>query len=91
MSVIRVRRHRSGVIDQGVRSSKPSWLLFAGTAKDGATIMRISEGHPPLKYARPRGGFNTIRDSREERVRVGESMPTRQWIVVRRKELYAAA
>ena len=23
--------------------------------------MRISEGHPPLKYARPRGGFNAIR------------------------------
>ena len=61
MSVIRFRRHRSGVIDQGVRSDKPSWAVGAGTAKDGTTVRRISEGNPPLKYERPRLGFNTTR------------------------------
>ena len=61
MGVVRVRCHRSGVIDQGVRSDKPSWAVGAGTAKDGTTVMRISEGNPPLKYERPRLGFNTTR------------------------------
>ena len=64
MGVIRVLCHWHCVIEHGVRSDKPSWAVGAGTAKDGATVRRISEGNPPLKYERPRLGFNTTRTAR---------------------------